>query len=353
VDCAAVFDYDDGTVSYTVTADSNDFLTLDGTDTSACRFVIGTNGTNGMDVLFNGQASGDTVLFNAGAGTWTFTDIPVTLTGADSSGTLLTVTGIDQAGDSDTMVMTHKGAGDALQITVDEADGTALRLIGATSQTTSLAVIDGATGTWLGATGVGMLHLTNDGTPAHANTSLLRIAQSGTNASGQRGICASLEDTSTSGGGTEYALYIASTNNEAIHVDSGVVLVDEVITGSVGVQVGDTARTAVAGGQSTGLIAAGTSFVTITCDNATKQISLPTPVAGNVVRMMTPATGCELITAGGGTAKINDVVCGTTNELALAADSHFICEAISSTEWIVRGFTKLGADLAALVPDAL
>jgi hypothetical protein len=314
VDCAAVFDYDDGTVSYTFIADSNDFLTLDCTDTAAGRLVLGTNGTNGMDVLFNGQASGDTVLFDAGAGTWTFTDINLTLTGADSSGTLLTVTGIDQAGDSDTMVMTHKGAGDALQITVDEADGTALRLIGATSQTTSLAVIDGATGT-----------------PAHANTSLLRIAQSGTNASGQRGICASLEDTSTSGGGTEYALYIASTNNEAIHVDSGVVLVDEVITGSVGVQVGDTARTAVAGGQSTGLIAAGTSFVTITCDNATKQISLPTPVAGNVVRMMTPATGCELITAGGGTAKINDVVCGTTNELALAADSHFICEAISST----------------------
>jgi DNA-directed RNA polymerase specialized sigma54-like protein len=50
--------------------------------------------------------------------------------------------------------------------------------------------------------------------------------------------------------------------------------------------------------------------------------------------------------------KINDVISSAKNEAALAADSHFIVECISSTEWILRGFTKRGADLAAIVPNA-
>ena len=37
-------------------------------------------------------------------------------------------------------------------------------------------------------------------------------------------------------------------------------------------------------------------------------------------------------------------------DLSILAE-HFT-ECISSTEWIVRGFTALGADIAAIVPDA-
>ena len=112
------------------------------------------------------------------------------------------------------------------------------------------------------------------------------------------------------------------------------------------------ARTSTVGGATTGLIPDGTQWVIITSDNADKQITLPTAIPGSTVGLVTPATGCELICTGA-TVKINDITCGATNELALAADSHFICECISSSEWIVRGFTKLGADIAALVPDAL
>lgn len=111
--------------------------------------------------------------------------------------------------------------------------------------------------------------------------------------------------------------------------------------------------TATADGLTTGLIPANASHVTIVCDTATKQVTLPANVVGKRIVLSTPtANGCELICADAA-AKINDVVCGATNEAALVADSHFVAECISSTEWILRGFTKLGADIAAIVPDGL
>jgi len=91
--------------------------------------------------------------------------------------------------------------------------------------------------------------------------------------------------------------------------------------------------------------------VGVTTD-ANDQVTLPSNVIGHRVTLVIGATGAELICADAA-AKINNVVCGATNEAALTADSHYLCECISATEWIVRGVTALGADQAALVPDAL
>ncbi|GAF90456.1 unnamed protein product, partial [marine sediment metagenome] len=87
-------------------------------------------------------------------------------------------------------------------------------------------------------------------------------------------------------------------------------IITNIVTGGI---IGDenVARTATADGTGAGLIDAWTSFVTITSDDATKQITLPAPVVSKRIVLVTPATGCELICTGAG-VKINDVICGAT-----------------------------------------
>jgi len=209
---------------------STDSMLITATDHANSKFIFGTTGTNGMDVQFQGQASGDTVTFDAGAGTWTYADINTVYTGADSSGTLLALTGIDTTGNTDTMTIAHKGTGSGLKITASEADSVALELVAATSQTTALAQFDGATGSWLGADGVGMINVTNDGAFAHVNSSLLLITNSGVPADDSRGHCLRIVDTGNAAAGTAgYAAYISASDAtvEALYVDAGEVLVDE------------------------------------------------------------------------------------------------------------------------------
>ncbi len=114
---------------------------------------------------------------------------------------------------------------------------------------------------------------------------------------------------------------------------------------------GNEARTVTTNGDGTGFISSGTKFVTVTSDLVTKRLSLPAAAIGDIIIISTPATGCELVSAVAG-HKVNNVVVGATNELLLVADSTFRCEYIKVSTWIVRGFTNLGANLAALVPDA-
>lgn len=123
------------------------------------------------------------------------------------------------------------------------------------------------------------------------------------------------------------------------------------VIASVGVQSTATSVTATADGTGTGLIPSNASFVVITSDNADKQVTLPANIVGMKMTLVTGATACEVICATAG-AKINDVVCGATNEAALAADRHYELTCISSTEWIMVGYTHLGAVDTAVVPDA-
>ncbi len=280
----------------------------------------------------------------------------LTITGADSTGVLLSITGIDTSGNSDTVQIAHSGTGDAIDVTCSTATSSALNLHGSAAQTTAILKVDGATSAdWRGATGVGMVNLTNDGTPAHANATLLRIAQSGTSASAQRGIAASLEDTSSAGGGTPYVLYLSSTNNEAIWVDSGKVQVDETIFATGGVQSGAVEVTADAEASQV-TIPAGARFVNVTSDTATKVICLPTAVLGNMIDIYCGATGCELQTLATTNSLINGVDCDGSNELAITAGKlyHLECVAVSGSTgtWIAWAQSAAGAAEATLVPDA-
>lgn len=112
------------------------------------------------------------------------------------------------------------------------------------------------------------------------------------------------------------------------------------------------AVTATTGGGTTGLITTGYNFVTVTSDSAAKQISLPAGVVGQQIDILVGTTGCELISAVAAD-KVNEVVVGATNELALTAEALYTCKYTKSGFWIVTGETKLGARIAALVPDAL
>lgn len=113
------------------------------------------------------------------------------------------------------------------------------------------------------------------------------------------------------------------------------------------------AVTATADGLTTGLIPATASIVEITSDSADKQVSLPAAVDGKVLRLHSPTTGCELISAVAGD-KVNNVVVGATNEAALAADVVYTLRYVASAEnWVMTGLTALGAVSGPVVPDAL
>ena len=104
------------------------------------------------------------------------------------------------------------------------------------------------------------------------------------------------------------------------------------------------AVTATADGLTTGLISATSEYVTVTSDDATKQVSLPAAVAGKKMKITVPATGCELISAVAGD-KINGVVVGATNEAALTAGNVYNLEYDGTDNWIMTSE-------ATVVPDA-
>jgi hypothetical protein len=115
---------------------------------------------------------------------------------------------------------------------------------------------------------------------------------------------------------------------------------------------GVAAVTATAGGGTTGLIPAGSKNVAVTCDTATKQVSLPAASVGDHIILYIGANGCEVISAVAAD-KVNNVVVGATNELALAANSivHFVYYATGN--WLAYGWSNAGAALATLTPDGL
>lgn len=110
--------------------------------------------------------------------------------------------------------------------------------------------------------------------------------------------------------------------------------------------------TATTGGGTTGLIPADAKIVTVTSDNANKQISLPAGEIGKELTIVVGTTACELISSVAAD-KVNEVVVGATNELALTAEAIYLCRYTKAGNWVVTGTTKLGAAINALVPDAL
>jgi hypothetical protein len=219
---------------------STDACQVTATDHSAASYVFGANGTNGMNVTFNGQAAGDTVVFDAGTGIWTWTDIQQVITGVDNSGTLLAITGNDAAGNSDTVTINSEGTGSALKVICDDADSVGFTAQGAANQTTSLVKIDGNTAEWIGADDVGMLHLDKGATAlADAGASMLYLANASQPPASAEGFMVRIIDAGAARAGT-YCVEIESASNEAIHVDSGTVVVDETVQVDAGIKFNTT-----------------------------------------------------------------------------------------------------------------
>ena len=208
---------------FKISSNSSNVLQIEQVVADTGTITVGADGA-GMDVTFYGEEAGDYLKWDGTGAS------KLLLNGANSSGTLFGITGIDTTGNTDTMTIAHSGTGDGLQITATEADSVALNLVAATSQTTSLAKVDGATGSWLGAANVGMLHLTNDGALADVASSLLYIANSGVPTNDSRGSSLRIVDTGNAAAGTAgYAAYISATDAtvEALMIDDGNVLIDE------------------------------------------------------------------------------------------------------------------------------
>jgi hypothetical protein len=114
------------------------------------------------------------------------------------------------------------------------------------------------------------------------------------------------------------------------------------------------AVTATADGTGTGLIPATAEYVTVVCDDATKQISLPAAIAGKIIRIaVNGAENVELISAVAGD-KVNFVVVGATNEALLVQTSLYtLVYDAASVNWVMQGLTNLGAVETPVVPDSL
>ena len=112
-----------------------------------------------------------------------------------------------------------------------------------------------------------------------------------------------------------------------------------------------TAVTATSDGLTTGLITLGSSFVVVTSASANNIATLPAGTAGQVINFWVGANGCEIRTPAASGATINNVDSDGTNEAAIPATTAGIAMCVATDTWIVRLFTELGADIAALVPD--
>lgn len=200
---------------------STDSLLFDATDHANTKIVFGSTGTNGMDIDFLGASSGDHVKF-VSTGTWTYTDVPVTMTGANSSGTLLTITGIDTTGNTDTVLIDHSGDGYAINIDLNEATSDGIKVEAFTNHTVPLILLDGDTAGFLGAANVGMLTIQNDIALTSATSSALVIDVGTTKPKdAAEGYCFRIIDTSlVATTPPAYAAYIDTTANEGLGIET-------------------------------------------------------------------------------------------------------------------------------------
>ena len=298
-----------GTTTTVTMAAGSDFDFLD-TDNAASKILFGTvGGTHGLDITINGVTAGNIMAFDAGAETFTLTDVDLNLVAPDAADIGMTVT-----------------AGGA--------------------NTASLVVIDGATGAaaWVGANDVGMLDIKGDGVGADAGATLLRVANSAQPISGAEGFLARFVDTG-----------VARTDAYAVEIEvtdtTGGLRVDGHSTFTKGVQASSQGLTATAAGDGTGATPAGASFCTVTSANADSVITLPATVVGNIIYYYCAATGFELETPAASDDTINTVDCDGTNQLACAALSLYKCICVADGVWIVTGEGADGADSGTLTPD--
>jgi hypothetical protein len=157
-----------------------------------------------------------------------------------------------------------------------------------------------------------------------------------------------------------YGLYInaTGTNLEAIKVDAGNVVLDEnlsvggTLDVTTGVQCASVARTATDDGDGDGVIADGTTFVTVDADGDPNHIlTLPTPTPGNIVWITeNGSTGFELATDTPASVAINGGS-EANAESAIPEEATLVrCVCVSATSWICSYWGADGEE--AKVPAA-
>lgn len=102
------------------------------------------------------------------------------------------------------------------------------------------------------------------------------------------------------------------------------------------------ARTATADGTGTGAIAAGSSMVAVTCDSASKYITLPAPVAGNGIMLQVTSNGFRLQTTDPTNIAINGLS-GASTYLQVPANSTVFVYYLSATAFTAFIFASNGA----------
>ena len=194
-------------------------------------------------------------------------------------------------------------------------------------------------GPWLGTTNEGFIDLLSDNAASVAAGQFIRLRNQGTgqHAGAIGGTMIFMEDDAVApAAGTSYVMYIDATNIEAIHVDTGKVLVDETVTATGGVSTGNAADSflltdtvALTNGQIIGLA------------GAPKEL-IAAPGAGKFIEVLSAV----LILDYAGT---NVFTCGGADDLVIQYNTTGvdITASIETTGWIDQA-----ADQATLVNAA-
>lgn len=336
-------------------ANDGDFTISDESD--VWTFAQGTADTGtvawgadgaGMDCTWFGESASAYMKWDA-----TSAD-QLLLTGVDNSGTLFVVTAVDASGDSDTITIAHGGSGDGIQLTGGNTDSVAIRAIACAAQTTSIVHLDASTNDWDGATNIGMLQLVADDPFIHANASMIMAVNTGTPIANAGGFMLRLADSGSNQASTAYAFEIETTNNEAMHIDSGTVLIDETLTCVLGCQSNAVAVTANTAAQAGSLIASGVRVVVvsgITAD-ADDFVVLPAGALGDRITIIAEAgSAFEIRTVAASNDTINEQDCDGTKEYAVTDGDivDLICTE-AGVSWVGISHTILGA-AKTIVPD--
>ncbi len=205
-------------------------------------FEVNTNEDVSSFVTRNFAGAGGTPALAVNDSNASTTNSALSVTSAGSAGTGLTVT-VTGVNNATGIAVVHSGDYPALNITAGAARTTGAMVD--MSMTNSVATdgifIDGA---WTGASDKGMVHLHSTGTIA-SGASMLRL-DNDTGTPAADGFAIEIDDGS-SDGGEQYAVLIGTTNNEALHVASGISLFAEQVTFSGGVSVGTSEITGTTG----------------------------------------------------------------------------------------------------------
>lgn len=330
------------------------FLKMVQTDAAAAVFTVGENGATTI------AGAGGSNMLTVTAGDVVVSDGSITLTDADNAATLAVVNNtVTTANQIVSVASTSLTTGAVMTLNANNTghDAEILELISAgdaTSTPTGLSVTI-ASPTTGAATGIAV-------TMAAATT-------------GPKGIAVTMDALTEghmlyldNGGGTlTSGTYINCNDDGAVDFSVGANGAT-VITGSAagtdaltltagditvtsgyvnisagGIQTAAVARTTTADGTGTGLIADGTTYVTVTSAGANNILTLPTPTPGNIVYAYVGANGYELRSDTPASVAINGGT-GANAESAIAANTLIRCVCTSSTTWVCSQFAADGTE---------